>query len=169
MNTDAPTEILAHHIRASMARRPDALEPLLEKLAADERPRLEAALSQLLASEQDGPKQLLLLDVIEKMSLTGTFDGLIEVVKLHKQSEDPRLRFLAGRASEVLLRLPLNLTQRAIANSVCQDSLLEGQRLRLQAERASAMQRPRRIEWALLAALMAMALAGIIYAFVAKG
>ena len=66
---------------------------------------------------------------------------------------------------EVLLKLPLDLETRARAAELSKAPLEEAAEARGQAVRARAMHRPRRVEWAILAAVMLLGLTGLVYAF----
>ena len=82
---------------------------------------------------------------------------------------DERGRYLAGRACEVMLKLPLDLATRNRVNDVSRGPLEDIARFRMGAERAQRMHRPRQVEWTLLVILMALAGAGLIVAWVALG
>ncbi len=155
------------HFTDHVARQDQALQRLSDQLAAhDDRAELTLALSRALADEQDGWTLLKLLELADRLSLPGTADALISVVQ-RSAGEDARARFLSGRACEVLLRLPLDLAQRAKANAVSEGRLEDVQRYRLGAQRAVSLHRPRRVEWALLVGVMVVGLVGLVVAFLA--
>jgi hypothetical protein len=151
------------HFTDHVVRQDQALQRLGEQLAAhDDREELTAALSHALVEEHDGWILLKLLELADRLSLPGTADALISVAR-RPASEDPRSRFLAGRACEVLLRLPLDLAQRARANAVSEGLIEDVQLYRLGAQRAVHLHRPRRVEWALLVGVMLVGLLGLLF------
>ena len=172
-----PSEDLALQIRAELCerapegfhfsdhliRQDEALQRTAARLEAHpDRSEVERALALAIASERDGWTLLKLLELVERMQLPGAAPALIQLAS--SPTPDERSRFVAGRACEVLLKLPLDVAARARANEVCKEPLEEVARLRLGAEREQRLQRPRRIEWLLLLGLVALAIAALIFA-----
>ncbi len=156
------------HFTDHLIRQDAALLRLSEQLTAfDDRDALTAALSQALREEHDGWTLLKLLELLDRLRLPGTADALIDLAQRPPGDDDARSRFLAGRACEVLLRLPLDLAQRARANAVSEGRMEDVQRYRLGAARVAGLQRPRRVEWALLVGFMVVGLIGLLYGLLA--
>ncbi len=151
------------HFSDHLIRQDEALQRTAVRLEAHpDRSEVERALALAIASESDGWALLKLLELVERMQLPGAAPALIQLAA--SSVPDERSRFVAGRACEVLLKLPLDLAARARANEVCREPLEEVARLRLGAERKQRLQRPRRIEWLLLLGLVALAFAAMIFA-----
>jgi hypothetical protein len=151
-------------------RQDGALERLTAHLAAHpDREEVERAVAKAVETETDGWTLLKLLEVVERLLLLGAAPALIHLVEQRRGAEDDRSRFLAGRASEVLLKLPLNLESRTRANAICQGPLEEIATFRMSTQRARLVHRPRRVEWMILVALMLLGIAGLIFAFRATG
>ncbi len=162
--SDRPPE--GFHFSDHLIRQDEALERTGARLEAHpDRSEVERALGWAIADESDGWTLLKLLELIERMELLRTAPALIKLASAPAAGE--RGRFIAGRACEVLLRLPLDLEGRAAANEVCKGPLEDVARLRLGAEREQRLQRPRRIEWLLLLALLGLAIAALIFAVTA--
>ena len=172
-----PAEDLASQIRAELSERaPEGFhfsdhlirqdEGLMRTAARLEvhpdQTEVERALALAIANERDGWTLLKLLELVERMQLCGAAPALIELAST--PAADERWRFVAGRACEVLLKLPLNLAARARATEVCKQPLEDVARFRMGAEREERLQRPRRIEWLLLLGLVALAIAALIFA-----
>jgi hypothetical protein len=128
---------------------------------------VEAAVRRAVAEERDGWTLLKLLELVERLSLASAVEPLLRLAASPPQDE--RGRFLAGRACEVMLTLPLDLAMRNRVNEVSRGPLDDIARFRMGAERAQRMHRPRQVEWTLLAALMALAGAGLVVAWLALG
>jgi len=151
------------HFSDHLIRQDEALQRTAARLEAHpDRLEVERALALAIANEHDGWSLLKLLELVERMQLPGTAPALIQLASSH--TPDERSRFVAGRACEVLLKLPLDVAARARANEVCKKPLEEVARLRMGAEREQRLQRPRRIEWLLLLGLVALAIAALIFA-----
>jgi hypothetical protein len=146
-----------------VVRQDAALERVAKQLLAHpDAVEVDAALSRALSDEKDGWTLLKLVDLAERVGTPAPAAALMAVAA--QPQPDERGRFLAGRACEVLLKLPLDLETRNRANAVCRQPLDDLVRFRLGAQRAQALHRPRRVEWTLLAVLMAIALAGLVLA-----
>ncbi|MGQ0506878.1 MAG: hypothetical protein ACT4TC_16325 [Myxococcaceae bacterium] len=152
------------HFNDSAVRQDAALERMVEQLKAhDDAQELERALSLALLEEKEGWTQLKLLEVTDRLRLVGTAEALMSLAA-DPPDEGPRRDFLAGRACEVLLRLPLNLEQRARANELSKGRMEDMQRFRLGAQRVRNLHRPRLAEWSLLVVLMLVSLSGLVFA-----
>jgi hypothetical protein len=112
--------------------------------------------------EQNGWVLLKLIELADRLQLDAAAPALLRIAR-EPPGEGERSLFLAGRACEVLLKLPLDVTTRAEANQVCLVPLERVTQFRLGAQVERLLQRPRRLEWALLATLMALGLAGFAY------
>ncbi len=176
-SADDPAEDLALQIRAELSerapegfhfsdhliRQDEALQRTAARLEAHPDPsEVERALALAIANERDGWTLLKLLELVERMGLPGAAPALIQLAS--SPTPEQRSRFVAGRACEVLLKLPLDLAARARANKVCKKPLEEVASFRMGAEREQRLQRPRRIEWLLLFGLVALAVAALIFA-----
>ena len=162
LRDDAPQ---GFHFTDHVIRQDGALERLTEQLRSHGDPsEVAAALSRALLDEQEGWTVLKLLELTERLALTQTAAALMSVAT-HPPGEGPRQRFLAGRACEVLLRLPLDYSTRQKANSLSAGPLEEMAGFRTGAAKERTSQRPRRVEWAILVALMGVALVGLLLAF----
>src|SRR5215469_4390030 len=151
------------HFSDHLIRQDEALQRTAARLEAHpDRSEVERALALAIANERAGWTLLKLLELVERMQLPGTAPALIQLASSH--TPDERSRFVAGRACEVLLKLPLDVAARARANEVCKKPLAEVARFRMGAEREQSLQRPRRIEWLLLLGLVALAIAALIFA-----
>jgi hypothetical protein len=128
---------------------------------------VEAAVRRAVGEERDGWTQLKLLELVERLNLKGAVEPLLRLAVTAR--DDERGRFLAGRACEVMLKLPLDLETRNRVNQVCQGPLDDIARFRMGAQRAQRMHRPRQVEWTLLVMLMALAGAGVLVAWLALG
>ncbi len=156
------------HFTDHVIRQDAALERLTTQLREHTNPsEVEAALCLALDGEKDRWTLLKLLELAERLALPGFSPALMRLAQ-QPPGEDPRARFLSGRASEVLLRLPLDYATRLAANEVCKAPLEDIARYRMGAAREQRMQRPRRAEWALLAGLMAVFLIGLAVALLLK-
>ncbi len=156
------------HFSDHLIRQDAALERTAVRLEAHpDRLEVERALARALEDEKDGWTILKLLELVERMQLLGAAPGLIKLAS--SPAHDERARFLAGRACEVLLMLPLDLEARNRASAVCKVPLAEVARFRLGAERERGLQRPRRIEWLLVIGLLALVIAALIFAVTALG
>jgi hypothetical protein len=179
-----PAVDLATHIRTELSdespqgfhfidhvvRQDRSLERLTEQLRAHgDMGEVERAISLAISEERDGWTQLKLLELVERLELKGAAPSLMSLVERRAADDDDRGRFLAGRACEVMLKLPLDLDTRTRASELCKGPLEEVARFRMSAERVRAVHRPRRIEWAILVALMALGIGGLIFAFMATG
>lgn len=123
---------------------------------------VERALTMAIERERDGWTLLKLLELVDRVQPVAAAPALIQLAS--SPGPDERSRYVAGRACEVLLKLPLDVAARSRANEVCKEPLSELARLRLGAEREQSLQRPRRIEWLLLVVLALLALAGLLFA-----
>lgn len=141
------------------------LQQLADHLAAEPAEAVGEALGLLLDQEQEGWTQLKVLELADRVAPRSMAPALIRYVQARAGAGDPRTRFLAARACEVLLRLPLDLEARARAAELSAEPLREVAEYRGQALRTRAMQRPRRLEWAILVAVMVLGISGLIYAF----
>lgn len=151
-----------------VVRQDEALQRLIRSLEQySDRAEVERALSRALLDERQGWVLLKLLEIAERLAFAGLAPALMELAQAPAETE--RAQFLAGRACEVLLKLPLDLQSRARANEACKGPLQDLVRYRLGSERERRLQRPRRIEWFLLALLMAGALGALIFAVTALG
>jgi hypothetical protein len=156
------------HFSDHVVRQDDALQRLIQNLEHyPDRAEVEHALSRALRDERDGWVLLKLLELVEHLALTGVAPALVELAQ--RPTETERGQFLAGRACEVLLKLPLDLNARTRANQVCKVPLQQVARYRLGADRERRLHRPRRIEWLLLVLLMVAAIAALIFAATALG
>jgi hypothetical protein len=146
-----------------LIRQDEALERTAVRLEAHpDRSEVERALALAIAEEKEGWTLLKLLELVERMQLLGAAPAVLGLAS--SPAPDERARYLAGRACEVLLKLPLDREARARANSVCKVPLEQAGVFRLGAERERALQRPRWIEWLLVIGLMALAIAALIFA-----
>jgi|SRR6516162_1430327 len=172
-----PAMDLARQIRAELSEpapqgfqfvehvmRQDAgLELLSRRLAAhSDRAEVEDALSHALRIEQSGWVLLKLIELADRLQPSAAAAALLGLAE-HPPGEGERSTFLAGRACEVLLKLPLDVKARAEANRICGPPLQSIHQFRLGAERERLLQRPKRLEWILLAALMALGVGGFVY------
>jgi hypothetical protein len=144
------------------------LEKLTESLRAEEPAALSAALGAALSRERDGWTLLKIVELCDRLAPPGLEGALMRFVEERAEGDD-RQRFLAGRAAEVLLRLPLDLAARARAGELSQGPLRDLERFRRREQAARLLHRPRRVEWAILAAMMALGLLGTVLAFRALG
>src|SRR5690606_32033961 len=103
------------------------------------------------------------LELSERLATAANAPALLKVVE-SPPGESDRAMFVAGRACEVLLKLPLDLETRAKADALCRVPLEEVSRFRLGAQRARQLHRPRLVEWALLIGLMVIGLLGVWFA-----
>jgi len=172
-------EALAQHVAAELRdpepkgftfdeavlRQDASLLRLAEHLGKEPEAPVAEALGRLLEQERDGWVQLKVLELADRLAPVALAPALIRYAEAKAGAEEPRVRFLAGRACEVLLRLPLDLEARAKAQALSARPLQEVVSARGQALRARAMHRPRRVEWAILVAVMVLGLSGLIYAF----
>jgi hypothetical protein len=172
-------ESLAQHVAAELRdpepkgfafdeavlRQDASLQRLAEHLGKEPGAHAAEALGRLLEQERDGWVQLKVLELADRLAPVELAPALMRYVESRAGAEEPRVRFLAGRACEVLLRLPLDLEARARAQAISARPLHEVALARGQALSARAMHRPRRVEWAILVAMMALGLSGLIYAF----
>lgn len=172
-------ETLAQHVAAELRdpepkgfqfdeavlRQDAGLLQLADDLVAEPEAHVAEALGALLERERDGWVQLKVLELADRLAPVAMAPALIRYVESRQGAEEPRVRFLAARACEVLLRLPLDLEARARAAELSTGPLREVGQVRGHALRARALHRPRRVEWAILAAVMALGLAGLLYAF----
>jgi hypothetical protein len=156
------------HFTDHLIRQDEALGRTAARLEAHpDRSEVERALARALDDESDRWTILKLLELVERMQLLGTAPALMKIASF--TGGDERSRFLAGRACEVLLKLPLDLEARTRANALCKAPLEEVARFRRGADREQVLQRPRRIEWLLVIGLLALAMAALIFAFTALG
>ena len=152
------------HFHDQVLRQDTSLERLALSLQAQaEKPALEEAMGLALQEEKDGWTLLKLLELVDRLGLIGTSPALLALAESAPGSDD-RSRFLSGRACEVLLKLPLDYQTRLVANRVCKAPLEEMARFRMGAQKERAMHRPRRIEWLILVAIMALGLTGLVFA-----
>ena len=181
--TSDPAVDLSLQIRAELAdpapqgfafndhllRQDAALERLASSLKSHgDAAEVERAVALALGDEQDGWKLLKLLELADRLSLLGATGALMALAE-HPPGGDERSRFLAGRACEVLLKLPLDLEMRGKANQLCQGPLLHVATYRRGASKQTSLQRPRRVEWAILVALMLLGSLGLLFALKALG
>ncbi len=178
MTADTQAQDLAHQLRLELneaapqgfyfhdqvVRQDAALGRLVERLASEPPPELGAALSTALLAERDGWVLLKLLELTERLTVTETAPALMTLLE-RGVGEDPRGRFVVGRASEVLLKLPLDYATRLKANELSKGPLEDVARYRMGAQKERAMHRPRRVEWVLLAVMMVIALVGFVVAW----
>jgi hypothetical protein len=137
---------------------------LIERLKEHGEPEsVGRALALALKQERDGWTVLKLLEIADQLQITAAGPVLIEIAG--REPEDDRGKFLAGRACEVLLKLPLDLEARATANAVCRVPLEHMRRFRLGEAKERALHRPRKMEWLILVVLMVLALAGFFVAW----
>ena len=150
-----------------LLRQDASLERMVAKLKehGDQR-EVAAAISEAVQSEHRDWTLLKLLELADRLLLPDVAQALIALAE-NTSAETERGQFLAGRACEVLLRLPLDVPTRARANQVCRLPLQRVARFRLGTDRERMLQRPRRVEWTLLVVLMVLALAGFAFAFLA--
>jgi hypothetical protein len=127
---------------------------------------LERAINYAFSETRDGWTRLKLLELVDRLSLLGAAPALLHLAQ-HPETDDPRSEFVAGRACEILLRLPLNLEMRKAADDACAVPLTRLAAFRAGAQRERLQQRPRHLEWLLLIFLMALALIGFIVALFA--
>lgn len=133
------------------------------RLAAHPDPaEVAEALSHALRTEQSGWVLLKLIELTDWLGTSAATPALLALAE-HPPGEGERSAFLAGRACEVLLKLPLDVKTRAEANRICGAPLQHIHQFRLGAERERLLQRPKRLEWVLLAALMALGVGGFVY------
>jgi hypothetical protein len=172
-------EALAQHVAAELRdpepkgftfdeavlRQDASLTRLSEHLGQEPEAQVAEALGRLLEQERDGWAQLKILELADRLAPAALAPALLQYVEARRKAEEPRVRFLAGRACEVLLRLPLDRELRAKAQAISAGPLQEVASARGQALRARAMHRPRRVEWLILVAMMVLGIAGLLYAF----
>src|SRR5262245_51670637 len=91
------------------------LQQLVDHLAAEKPAEVGEALGLLLEREGDGWTQLKVLELADRLAPVSMAEALIRYVQQRSNDPQPRTRFLAARACEVLLRLPLGLEARARA------------------------------------------------------
>jgi hypothetical protein len=183
MSTEASAQELAAQIRTELAdaspqgflahegvlRQDAGLERLAERLRQHpDGAEVAEAVRLALSSERDGWTLLKLLELVDRLSVEQAVEPLL-VLAAQPPGEDDRAQFLAGRACEVLLKLPLDLKSRTRANEVCKAPLEDIARFRMGAQRAQQMHRPRQVEWTLLVVLMVLALGGLMLAWRALG
>jgi hypothetical protein len=155
------------HFTDHVIRQDASLDRLAKKLCAHEDwAELERAVQYAIADTKDGWTRLKLLELVDRLSLLGAAPALLNLAQ-HPNADDPRSMFIAGRACEILLRLPLNLELRKAADEVCTVPLSRLSAFRAGAQRERLQQRPRLVEWMLLVFLMALALVGFFIAFFA--
>jgi hypothetical protein len=143
-----------------LLRQDAALEKLVARLREHADPaEVERALAHALSVEREGWALLKLLEVTERLAPVAAADALMEIAR-NPPGEGQRAQFLAGRACEVLLKLPLDYATRLRANDLSKEKLEDAFRYRLGAQRERSLQRPRRAEWLLLVVLMVVALVG---------
>src|SRR4051812_13258237 len=172
-------ETLAQHVAAELRdpepkgfqfdeavlRQDAGLQQLADDLVAEPEAHVAEALGALLEQERDGWVQLKVLELADRLGPVGRARALMRYGEARRGAGEPRARFLASRACEVLLRLPLDREARARAADLSKGPLREVGQVRGQALRARALHRPRRVGWGILVAVMALGLAGLIYAF----
>lgn len=141
------------------------LQQLADHLAAEPPADVGEALGLLLEQEQDGWTQLKVLELADRLAPVSMAPALIRYVQQREGGPDSRTRFLAARACEVLLRLPLDLEARSRAAELSAQPLREAALVRGEALRSRTLQKPRRVEWAILVAVMLLGLSGLVYAF----
>ncbi len=152
------------HFTDHVIRQDEALERLTARLRHHPDPsEVERALAYAIEQERAGWTLLKLLELVERLKLLGTAPALIKLAQAPPGQGD-RAQFLAGRACEVMLRLPLDLETRTRANQICKVPLQQVARYRMGAEKERSLQRPRRTEWLLLVLLMAIGIAALIFA-----
>jgi len=157
------------HFVDHVIRQDEALQRLTAQLSAHPDPlEVERALALALEQESEGWTLLKLLELTERLRLPGAAPALLNLAQ-QPPGQGPRAEFLAGRACEVMLALPLDLQTRTRANQICKDPLEQIARYRLGAEKERQLQRPRQIEWLLLVVLMAIGIAALIFAAAALG
>jgi hypothetical protein len=145
-----------------------ALERMAAHLEAHpDRGEVDSALIDALAEERDGWALLKLLELIERLGVKGATSTLMSLAQ-NPPGDGPRARFLAGRACEVLLQLPLDYATRLQANEVSKGPLEEIARYRMGAQKERTQHRPRTAEWALLVVLMAIGVAGFVMTWMLK-
>jgi hypothetical protein len=153
------------HFNDHVIRQDAALDRLVERLKAlDDSALVAGAASQAMTEERDGWTLLKILELVERLELVGTAPALMKLAQSGRE-EDDRSKFLAGRASEVLLKLPLDYQTRLQANEVTKGPLQDVVRFRMGADKERALHRPRRAEWTLLVVLMVVFLVGLFVAF----
>lgn len=172
-------EALAQHVAAELRdpepkgfqfdelvlRQDTGLQKLADHLAGEPVEHVAEALARLLEQERDGWVQLKVLELADRAAPLAMAPALMEYVRARREASEPRVRFLAARACEVLLKLPLDLEARAQASELSKAPLAEAAEARGRAARARAMHRPRRVEWAILVAVMVLGLGGLLFAF----
>lgn len=172
-------ESLASHIAAELRdpepkgfqfdelvlRQDAGLQRLAEHLQAEPEAEVAEALGLLLEREPDGWTQLKLLELCDRVAPLAMAPALMRYAEARVSAAEPRTRFLAGRACEVLLKLPLDLEARARAQALSERPLREAAELRGQALRSRSLHRPRRVEWVILVLLMLLGLSGLLFAF----
>jgi len=157
------------HFQEHVLRQDASLERLSAQLKSHPDAReVGRAVAQAIEAERDGWTLLKLLGLCERLESPEAAEALLQVAGRPSEGDD-RSRFLAGRACEVILKLPLDQRARARANAACREPLEELQAFRLGAARARHAHRPRRIEWALLVVMMALGVAGFVFAWLALG
>lgn len=150
-------------------RQDEALQRLTAQLRAQpDVSEVERALCYAVEQVREDWTLLKLLELIEQLKFPGAAPALIELAQA-RRGQDARSEFLAGRACEVMLALPLDLQTRVRANEICKGPLQQIARYRLGAERERHLQRPRQMEWLLLVALMAIGIAALIFAAAGLG
>lgn len=156
------------HFQDHVLRQDTGLDRLTESLRTEAPEALASALGMALSREQDGWTQLKIIELCDRLAPPGLEGALIRFLE-ERAGGDDRERFLAGRAAEVLIRLPLDRAARARASEVSQGPLQELERFRRREQAARSVHRPRRVEWAILAVMMALGLLGTAVAFRALG
>jgi hypothetical protein len=141
-----------------------ALERLHSQLSQEPPEVIAGALGEALGHGLHGWGQLKLLELCDRSPHLELAEPLMAFARARVDSTVARERFLAGRACEVLVKLPLNLDARARANELSKLLLPEVQSAKERAQRERSMHRPRRIEWGILAAMMATGLFGLWFA-----
>src|SRR4051812_33230353 len=116
-------EALAQHVAAELRdpepkgftfdeavlRQDASLQRLAEYLGKEPEASVAEALGRLLEQERDGWVQLKVLELADRLAPAAAAPALIAYVEARAGAEEPRVRFLAGRAREGLLRPPLDL------------------------------------------------------------
>src|SRR4051812_36556667 len=126
----------------AVLRQDAGLQRLADHLGAEPEAPVAEALGLLLEQERDGWGQLKLLELADRLAPAAMAPALLRYVETRISSAEPRVRFLAARACEVLLRMPLDLELRARASALSAQPLQEVSQVRGQALRARAMHRP---------------------------
>jgi len=145
-------------------RQDEGLRRLAEQLSHEPEAEVAEALGLLLEREGGGWVQLKLLELCDRLAPLRLAPALLRYLEARASSDEPGARFLAGRAGEVLLGLPLDLETRARAQAISAGPMREAAELRAQAARSRSLHRPRRAEWAILVAAMLLGLCGLVYA-----